>query len=343
MSNINELLYAAYVDAGATALDLPTAEYQALVAAGASDGTWYTFLRTQGYDGDVGGMLYKYLGDKGYTGVSLNERIAQAAAALDLFGGWTPADIAGLSASVYGDWFRADLQAPTHVAGVFSRWTGLREDGDANARFDITPYVYAPSVAAVGPNGVSCIRMTSASPAYLIGSEDRAGSSSLYIPSPFASSKEGDGFCVAALIRMPNGGGDPFLPSFVDSGGVGSMGYLATASVTERLSVWHSGGTPIAHVTEFPVGSGEASEWHVVLLRRESGTTGKFSIWIDNTTSTKSGETDDDTENSTMYRWLMGVWLTPSDEIQLAGFVRLHLRPTDEECGKIVEWLQGAL
>jgi hypothetical protein len=97
-TDLNSLMYLNYLDAGATSVNLAEAEQQALIAAGALDGKWNTFLVQQGYAGNQDGM-YKYLGDKGYTAGSLNERMYQAAAALDLLAAAYPLSFSELGIS----------------------------------------------------------------------------------------------------------------------------------------------------------------------------------------------------------------------------------------------------
>ena len=137
-----------------------------------------------------------------------------------------------LAAGQYGDFMRVSESAPASSGGLLTRWAGLRVSADSNMRFDVTPFGSSPAVGAYGPNGEPCIRMSSGE--NLVGSVDRGGAGSLYLPGPGVpqtNSLTGNGFTLALRAKF-SGTGDSTIELTIKDAASAQFELVTSGGVT---------------------------------------------------------------------------------------------------------------
>lgn len=204
MNSINEELLSAYQTAGATSVNINDAEAEVLIAQGAADGKWDTFLRAQGLSGSTNDMLMEYLTGRGYSG-SINEMIIAAANADDLF---TPTVSAFDPATL--SWTSGRKRQWWHVdEATFKNGTPDAVVGDPISRV---------VTQSAGGGGVDFDMILYAGSAFVLRSGYVEGTTGVYLTSLGGFYPKTTGLTIAARVRWPSAqiflGGEDYSPLY---------------------------------------------------------------------------------------------------------------------------------
>lgn len=230
---------------------------------------------------------------------------------------WTPEKL-GLPDDVYADWMRTADATPAESGGLLTRWAGLRASADAGARFDLTPYVNAPTVGAYGPNGEYCVRVGASQ--FAGGSNDRGGAGGIDVPAPFNANNDGTaGHTVGVYIKA---GAGIYMPR-------GNGGALENAlAVNGTSSQWRNAYNNTVVLANVDTG------WHSVVYRRSAGATGAFSVFFNGVYVGTSGAT---AAAQALDQWYL-LGLQNSD---IAAFFMAYTALSDADAVKLSTWLAG--
>lgn len=239
---------------------------------------------------------------------------------------WSPESL-GLPASVYGDWFRADLSAPAQVGGLLTRWAGLRVAADPYGRFDLTPYSgLGPEVSADGPGGEDVVRMISSSYGVITGSEDRGGASNAYPQGAFAGAWEAAGFTIGFCVKQT---GEVRL-NFIDD----NEGAVRIACSDSPTAVFNASYNADGYINSSQTPAPFSSVWRTFVIRHNGDSTADLfyeGALIHSFTSI--------TPASVQGRWFAGSFLS-SDGFVFGAF---HARAilSDGDLANLHTWLKG--
>ena len=229
------------------------------------------------------------------------------------------------AASDYGDFMRVSDSAVQSSGGLLTRWPGLRSAGSTGARFDVMPYSSAPSVGAYGPNGEQAIRM--AVGGYTSGSNDRGGSGSLEIPTPYKTeTSRGTGFIVAVRAKF-TGTVTTFWPHIID---FNTAEFNANNSTIE----FHENSvTPVINTAN----TATVTNWNTYAIRVKKD--GTVSLYI-NSGSTPVSTVSSPDAAVTLFRWNFYLY-QGTGSADISAYVQGHIEPSDADFASLMTWMEG--